>query len=399
MLLVCSTAFAQNCPTLNTPNPSTASICDGGLLSLQAPLSPSVQSSTFVNWNFPDGTVKTGFSVSHVLSTNSNCVEGQSVTYNVICNLNGQVLISGLVNVAVYPPIQVQIASNPCGIEISTTCSGQVVQWHDGTNSATSTTYAANPGTSGFVQFTITQNGAPNSCSTTQFSAPYNCPAGPVTPRMRANIKLQGPLQYNGVMETALQSQSLLPISQPFSGDPYNYLGFEQVSVMPANIVDWVLVEARTDQEGGTVVERRAALLRNDGAILELDGQEGVMFSTLNIGEPYFLAIHHLSHLSVLSSEMIVFPNSSTFNFSESPNMTYGNAQMVESNGIWAMRAGDFDHNQNINVLDFLIWFSDNAAVSVYVNQDGDRNGLVNILDFLLWFDNRSFVGIPQIQL
>ncbi len=56
------------------------------------------------------------------------------------------------------------------------------------------------------------------------------------------NLKafLEGP--FNGsVMNTALNPQNLIPLSQPYNGSPWNYTGTEQVSSIPnGNVVDWV---------------------------------------------------------------------------------------------------------------------------------------------------------------
>ena len=49
----------------------------------------------------------------------------------------------------------------------------------------------------------------------------------------------------NGEMTTDLNDQNLIPLSQPFSGSPWNYTGSESVTDIPDDAVDWVLLDIR----------------------------------------------------------------------------------------------------------------------------------------------------------
>ena len=54
-----------------------------------------------------------------------------------------------------------------------------------------------------------------------------------------------------GLMRTTLNAGNLLPLTQPFTGAPFNYAGTESVGSIPnANIVDWVLIEHRKPSSG-----------------------------------------------------------------------------------------------------------------------------------------------------
>lgn len=236
-----------------------------------------------------------------------------------------------------------------------------------------------------------------------KWSDPFlaNCPTCPPTGvRANLNVQLEGPYNSNtGTMSTDLVSQNLLPSANPFNVAPYNYDGPEEFGEdgIPSNIVDWVYVEARDQNNLNLTVDSRAALLRNDGTIVDLDGVSPITFFKLSSGTPYRFAVHHKSHLAVLSSSAIGLPNSASLDLSVPSNVT-GSEQLKPVGNTFVMHAGDFDQNGLMNVLDFTMWFADNTAVGQYLNYDADANGIVNILDFQLWFHNRSVVGIPEVQ-
>ena len=69
---------------------------------------------------------------------------------------------------------------------------------------------------------------------------------------------------------------------QPFASAPWNYLGVENWSNLPANTVDWVLLEARSKNNPSQILKRRAGLLQSDGQIMDVDGTSGLTFYGLD---------------------------------------------------------------------------------------------------------------------
>ncbi len=97
-------------------------------------------------------------------------------------------------------------------------------------------------------------------------------------------------------------------LSQPYSGAPFNYAGTESVSagfftstVATTDITDWVLVELRDAVTPTTVVSTRAAFVREDGLIVDVDGVSPVAFKGFAAGN-YFITIRHRNHLGVRSA-------------------------------------------------------------------------------------------------
>jgi len=123
-----------------------------------------------------------------------------------------------------------------------------------------------------------------------------------------ANIYLQGSYT-SGVMSTNLNVSGSLPLNQPYYTSQFDYQGAERVSMIPNNsIVDWVLLELRTDFSTATFAKRRAAFLKSNGDIVDLDGSSPVSFSGLLNGD-YYLVIHHRNHLSIMSSDPLILSN------------------------------------------------------------------------------------------
>ncbi len=112
-------------------------------------------------------------------------------------------------------------------------------------------------------------------------------------------VILQG--AYDGVdMDMALNS--MLPNTHPYTTE---HSGTESVTTIPnTNIVDWVLVELRYPAD--VVQASRAAFLRNDGTVVDLDGSSPISFEGLKRLD-YYVAIRHRNHLGVMTDNLVNF--------------------------------------------------------------------------------------------
>ena len=75
------------------------------------------------------------------------------------------------------------------------------------------------------------------------------------------------------------------------------------VESVPSDVVDWVLVQLRTT-ENGPVVASHSALLNKDGRIVADDGTTSTIRLTADPGQ-YFIVVKHRNHLSVMSSTKV----------------------------------------------------------------------------------------------
>lgn len=221
--------------------------------------------------------------------------------------------------------------------------------------------------------------------------------------RVYAKIGLEG--VYNpttAMMSNALAANNLIPPYPDFFMDaPFYYTPeqwFTSAANIPADMVDWVLVELRSTESPYTLIDRSNAYVDTQGNLRGTDQQLGVLFPYSPSGA-YKLAIYHRGHMAIISTGTVNLPSDGgQIDFTESAETAMGEAQLKSINSKYCMHAGDYDTNGVINSLDYNIWASNSAAVLEYLSHDGDCNGVVNAIDYNLWYDNRSKVGSPYIQ-
>ena len=192
--------------------------------------------------------------------------------------------------------------------------------------------------------------------------------ASPTNLQVPIKIFLQGAYRVIGdSMDTALNRAHLLPLFQPYSGNPWKYSGSESVAAIPSGVVDWVLVELRTSPDPLTRVATRAGFLRKDGQIVDLDGNSPVTFPELRPGN-YYLVVRHRNHIPVMSA--VPHPLTSTsslYDFTDNANRAYsqdGTAAMAElAPGRYGMIAGDANGDGIIDLTDRnQFWEVENAT-------------------------------------
>jgi|GEM_PF-1185256 len=201
----------------------------------------------------------------------------------------------------------------------------------------------------------------------------------------------KGFIQSNAENHTQLNNLNLIPTSQPFNTAPWNYNGNEQIAGgIDPSISDWVLL--RLFDQNYNVLDEKAALIRNDGAIVDVNNQSNISFNLFE-NQVNYLSLHHKSHLAIIApvsgNGLIDFSISGT---------AMGNNQTENIFGVECMVVGDFDGNGIINNLDYNLWTQNSSAVNSYLSWDADGNGIVNNLDFNLWNIHKSKVGQQQIH-
>jgi hypothetical protein len=209
----------------------------------------------------------------------------------------------------------------------------------------------------------------------------------------KMKLMLQGP--YSGTsMQTALQQSGLVPTSQPYGSAPWNYGGSELMPVVPAGVVDWILVELRTDQT--TVAGSRAALLKSDGTVVDTDGSDFVTFPGLTSGN-YYIVVIHRTHLSVMSANTVLLTSASDiYDFSTGASKAFGSgAQVNLGSGVYGMWSGDADATGTVDALDRNATWNSRNAIG-YLLSDVDLSGDVSALDRNATWNNRNlFTQVP----
>ena len=204
------------------------------------------------------------------------------------------------------------------------------------------------------------------------------------------NVMLEGP--YNGTdMNTDLNNLGLIPLNQPFSSNPYAdwyYTGTESVAAIPANVVDWVLVQLRdagdaTSADEGTVVTEQAAFLLNDGSIVDLDGSSNLYFPGITYSSGLFPVVWHRNHLGIISANKMTRTGGVyTYDFTQAGS-AYSNSSAGEKNlggSVWGMFSGDASGGGALNTYDISFW-NNNAGRQGYYPGDFNLDSQVENMD------------------
>lgn len=204
---------------------------------------------------------------------------------------------------------------------------------------------------------------------------------------------LEGPFT-GSEMNTSLNERGSVPLSQPYGISPWNYTGTESVAYLPANAVDWILVELRdatnaSSANGSTLVTRQVAFLTKDGKVVGLDGSSNLIFDE-TINNNLFVVIWHRNHLGVLSANALALTDGVyTYDFKTSAGQAYNSGQK-DLGGYYGLYAGDANADGQINDSDYLAWKTQ-AGEAGYKSTDLDMNGEVDNVDKDdMWFENRN---------
>ncbi|MCF6279426.1 MAG: hypothetical protein L3J14_03680 [Flavobacteriaceae bacterium] len=183
------------------------------------------------------------------------------------------------------------------------------------------------------------------------------------------------------LMRDNLRTASLIPITSP-----YVDLLTSNASVFTQTgddaIVDWVWVELRDENDNTNILASQSALLQRDGDIVGVDGISPLIFN-IQLGN-YYVAISHRNHLGILSTNTIALSSTSTIvNLSNNSTSVNGGTNGVVNlgNGIFALYAGDYDGNGQVQNTDLTAVRPLLGQPSDYENADLDMNTQVQNTD------------------
>ncbi|TVQ91128.1 MAG: hypothetical protein EA393_05015, partial [Bacteroidetes bacterium] len=178
------------------------------------------------------------------------------------------------------------------------------------------------------------------------------------------------PVEGN-LMRTTLNPE--IPLNQPYGPSlPYfgnnnpkwYYTGDESVDEMPANVVDWVLIELRdaaAPNQANAALAKQAALLLNTGHIVGTDGQPLVF--EVEIEQGLYVVVYHRNHLAVMSSQALTEVDGVyTWDFTQAPGKAYVKEERAAyqgghkplPGGFFGMFGGDGDGDGQVLLQDLL---------------------------------------------
>lgn len=219
-------------------------------------------------------------------------------------------------------------------------------------------------------------------------------------------IFLEGPF-FNTEMNTHLNAGLFLPLSQPYSGSPWNYAGTESVTSIPSpDIVDWVLVELRESSrnaESATsdkVISSRAGFLLKNGSIVDLDGNSNLQFP-VPVYVNLYATVWHRNHIGVMSgTKLISETNVFTYDFTISADQAFGGLAGYKEiqTGVFGMVGADANADGIIEIDDKVTFWEFQAGKGGYLSSDFDMDSQVNNVDknHVWWPNGGSGSQVPM---
>lgn len=183
------------------------------------------------------------------------------------------------------------------------------------------------------------------------------------------------------LMRDNLRVASLIPTTSPYV-DALTCNTSVFTSTGANAIVDWVWVELRDENDNTNILSSQSALLQRDGDIVDADGTSDLSFN-LSDGN-YFVVVTHRNHLGVISANAITLSSVvTTVNLSSSSaSVSGGSNGLVDiGNGIYALYAGDYDGNGQVQNTDLTALRPLLGQPSNYDDADLDMNTQVQNTD------------------
>ena len=216
-------------------------------------------------------------------------------------------------------------------------------------------------------------------------------------------VLLEGP--YNNISKqlgNTLRTKGLTPLTQPFNISPFNYAGTEgvnNISNIPADVCDWVLVELRDADDAYNVVAQQAGWLLKTGKVRGLNHPDGLLFNNINYGESYYIVVRSRNHLPVISAQPVSTTNPTPYDFTNNVNKAMGVNQLKNmGDGKYAMFAGDINADGVITVTDFNIYVLQASFINQYARADCNYDSNVTVADFNLYKPNSSKIAAGPVM-
>ena len=190
-------------------------------------------------------------------------------------------------------------------------------------------------------------------------------------------------------MTTTLNSSALISLTSEtaFPAAKFGYTARLIASIPNASIIDWILVELRTETAANTKIAAQAGFLKSDGTIVDLDGTSPLSMS-VSAGS-YYVVARHRNHLAIMSAAPVALSGTSTlYNFTTAQAQAFGANPMNDlGGGVFGMVAGDANGDgvvkYNLSNNDRLLIYNRignsgfNVTVNGYYSEDLNLDGIV----------------------
>lgn len=200
------------------------------------------------------------------------------------------------------------------------------------------------------------------------------------------NVWLEGPYDNVGdSMRTTINDS--IPLTSPYTDSLI-------VEGIPGNVVDWVLVELRTDTTGATKVIEKSMFLLNNGKIVKAQATETAPeFPDLTQGN-YYTVVRHRNHLSIMSKTAQTYKEQgetpyTDIDLTDSVNV-YGTGAVKElESAVFAMYAGEGNSSGIVTVAD-QSEAANHRDEGGYLVTDYNLSGVTTVADQSMCNNNRD---------
>ena len=149
-------------------------------------------------------------------------------------------------------------------------------------------------------------------------------------------------------MRDDLRTGGLIPAGEPYTALGYSYTGTSGGTVAPAvlavtgnnAIVDWVVLELRSNVMPSVIQASRSALIQRDGDVVATDGVSPVQFSVA--AGMYRVALRQRNHLGVMTLNSVALSSTvTTVDFTSVATATFGTEATKTSGSVQVLWMGD----------------------------------------------------------
>ncbi len=201
-------------------------------------------------------------------------------------------------------------------------------------------------------------------------------------------VVLQGAHVGGGTMSTSLNTQGLIPTTDPYGQNV-------TVATVPAGAVDWVELEFRPSTDNTMTIADTVGFVMSNGSVVAPDGSAQIQMGSASLPSgSYYVVVRHRNHLAVMSSVPVVLsPNSSTqYNFTTAQGQAFTSFQlpMIQVDtapDVYAMVAGDQNQDGIVNATDRVNVRNDSGQLG-YRSTDLSLDGIVNAVDRVISRNN-----------
>ena len=188
-------------------------------------------------------------------------------------------------------------------------------------------------------------------------------------------------VEVSALLEGPMQAGSMSTSLAGYLAGPDPYLGLDSASNIPANVVDWVLVQVRDSANNKVILAQRAAFLTSQGKVVSAEGDPKLQMRD-NIPDHAYVALLHRNHLGVMTAQPVDLSQPLDFGDPNTPVFGLNPRKLI--NGRALLYAGDANADGSINAVDKnRFWQMQNGQPFQYEAGGGDMNmdGSVDVID------------------